>query len=114
MKVRWSSEGFDAVVFRDVVHLPQSRPLSEGAMIQAGSLVIFVTMPPGIETLPEESRRVFRFCLGRTYRVEEIDRWGLVILDVSADIDHLFGGFMNEIHVEPEFLREVSWPTSRS
>ncbi len=79
-------------------------------MIQAGSLVTFVTMPPGTETLPEESLRVFRFCLGRTYRVEEIDRWGLVVLDVSADIDHHFGGFMNDIHVEPEFLCEVSSP----
>ena len=77
-------------------------------MIQAGSLVTFVTMPPGIETFPEESLRVFRFCLGRTYRVEEIDREGLAVLDVSADIDHRFGGFMNDIHVEPEYLLEVS------
>lgn len=80
-------------------------------MIRAGSLVTLVTLPPGTETLPEESRRVFRFCLGRTYRVEEIDRWGLAVLDVSADIDHRFGGFMNDIHVEPEFLREVAAPT---
>lgn len=77
-------------------------------MIQAGSFVTLTTMPPGVDTLPEETFRVFRFCLGRTYRVEEIDRWGMAVLDVSADIDHRFGGFMNDIHVEPEHLLEIS------
>ena len=81
-------------------------------MLQAGSFVTFTTMPPGVDTLPEESFRVFRFCLGRTYRVEEIDRWGMAVLDVSADIDHRVGGFMNDIHVEPEYLLEVSAPSS--
>jgi hypothetical protein len=35
--------------------------------------------------------------LGRTYRIAEIDERGLFVLDVSADIDHQFGGFMNDI-----------------
>ena len=56
-------------------------------MIQTGSTVRFAKMPEWVATLPEESRRVFEFCFGRTYRIEEIDAQGLFVLDVSADID---------------------------
>ena len=76
-------------------------------MIKPGSKVRFVRMPEWVAELPEESRRVFEFCLGRTYRVEEIDMHGLFVLDVSADIDQRFGGFMNDIRLEPEYLEEV-------
>ena len=64
-------------------------------------------MPRWVATLPEESRRVFEFCYGRTYRIEEIDENGLCVLDVSADVDHQFGGVMNDIRVEAEALEEV-------
>ncbi len=57
--------------------------------------------------LPPESQAVFRHCLGRTYRVEEIDSQGMFVLDVSADIDSLFGGFMNDIRVEAEFFERI-------
>ena len=76
-------------------------------MIRPGSIVRFAIMPDWVADLPEESRRVFEFCFGRTYPVEELDANGLCVLDVSADIDHRFGGFMNEIHLEPKFLQEV-------
>lgn len=76
-------------------------------MIRAGTWVVFETVPAWVVTLPEESQRVFRFCLGRTYRVDEIDKNGRMILDVSGDIDHRFGGFMNDIRLEPQNLREV-------
>lgn len=76
-------------------------------MIRAGTWVVFETMPAWVVTLPKESQRVFRFCLGRTYRVEEVDEKGVMILDVSGDIDHRFGGFMNDIRLEPQYLREV-------
>jgi hypothetical protein len=56
---------------------------------------------------PDESRQVFEFCFGRTYRIKEVDGQGLFVLDVSADIDHRFGGFMNDIRLEAEFLEEV-------
>lgn len=46
------------------------------------------------------------FVLG-TYRIEEIDSRGLFVLDVSADIDDRFGGRMNDIRLEAEFLEEV-------
>lgn len=73
-------------------------------MIKAGDTVIFKVLPPWVDGLPEESRRVFQFCLGRSYRVAEIDSQGLFVLDVSKDIDHRFGGFMNDIRLEEEYL----------
>jgi hypothetical protein len=77
-------------------------------MIQPGSTVRFAKMPEWVATLPEESRRVFEFCLGRRYRVEEIDGQGLFVLNLSADIDERFGGFMNDLRLEAEFLEEVA------
>lgn len=76
-------------------------------MIKPGSKVRFVRMPGWVAELPAESRRVFEFCFGRTYRVEEIDARGLCVLDVSADIDQRFGGFGNDIRLELEYLDEV-------
>lgn len=77
-------------------------------MIQPGSTVRFARMPEWVAQLPEESRRIFEFCLGRTYRIEEIDRHGLCVLDVSPDIDKRFGGFMNDLRLEAVFLEEVA------
>ena len=77
-------------------------------MIQPGSTVRFAKMPDWVANLPAESRRVFEFCFGRTYRIEEIDEHGLFVLDVRADIDDRFGGIMNDIRLEAEFLEEVA------
>lgn len=76
-------------------------------MIQAGRKVRFVKMPEWVATLPEEGRRVFEYCFGRTYRIEEIDSNGLFVLDVSADIDKHFGGFHSDVRLEAEFLEEA-------
>lgn len=76
-------------------------------MIRRGSTVRFAKMPEWVAELPDESRRVFEFCLGRTYRVKEIDHQGLFVLDVSSDIDERFGGFLNDIRLEEEFLEEL-------
>ena len=65
-------------------------------------------MPEWVGQLPYESRRIFEFCLGRSYLVDDVDRDGLFVLDVSADIDHHFGGFMNDIRLEAEFLEEIT------
>ena len=75
-------------------------------MIKVGSTVKFAKMPEWVARLPEESRRVFEFCLGRRYRVVEIDEHGHFVLDVSADVDHRFGGFANDLRLEAEFLEE--------
>ncbi|MGB3292076.1 MAG: hypothetical protein WBB01_03670 [Phormidesmis sp.] len=69
-------------------------------------------MPDWVANLPDESRRVFESCFGRTYRIEEIDVQGLFVLDVSADADEQFGGFMNDIRLEAEFLDELHEPRS--
>lgn len=65
-------------------------------------------MPEWVAELPHESRRVFEFCLERTCRIKEIDSQGLFVLDVSSDIDERFGGFLNDIRLEAEFLEEVA------
>lgn len=84
-------------------------------MINPGRMVTFARMPEWVAQLPPESRRIFQFCLGRTYRVAEIDKQGLFVLDVSADIDHRFGGFLNDLRLEAEFLDEVTQgPDSKS
>jgi hypothetical protein len=85
------------------VLIPQSR----FTMIQAGSRVRFSKVPEWVASLPEESRRVFEFCLGRVYVVEEVDEQGLFVLDVSGDVDQRFGGCRNDIRVEVEFLDEL-------
>jgi hypothetical protein len=77
-------------------------------MIQLGSTVRFARMPDWVAQLPGESRRVFEFCLGRTYCIKEIDSRGLFVLDVSVDIDQRLGGFLNDIWLEAEFLEEVA------
>jgi hypothetical protein len=76
-------------------------------VIGPGSTVRFARMPEWVAELPEESQRVFRFCLRSTYRVVEIDESGLFVLDVSKDIDRRFGGSFNDIRLEAEFLEEL-------
>ncbi len=77
-------------------------------MIAKGSRVKLAEMPPWVAQLPDESQGVFRFCLGRIYRVDEVDEHGLFVLDVSHDVDREFGGYLNDIRVEVEYLEEVS------
>lgn len=76
-------------------------------MIQIGSKVRLERMPGWVGSLPEESRRVFEFCLGRVYLVEGVDGQGLFVLDVSGDMDRRLGGFGNDIRLEAEFLDEL-------
>ena len=76
-------------------------------MMKPNSIVRFARMPTWVVELPEETRRVFEHCLGRTYRIEQIDQNGLFVLNVSCDSDERFGGFHHDIRLEPEFLEEV-------
>jgi hypothetical protein len=76
-------------------------------MIKVGDTVKFKALPPWVDGLPDESRRVFKFCVGRFYQISEIDAKGLFVLDVSKDIDQRFGGFMNDIRLEEEYLEET-------
>jgi len=54
--------------------------------------------------LPEESQTVFRFCVGRTFLIEEVDPNGLLVLDVSREVDERFGGTHNDIRVEATWV----------
>ena len=76
-------------------------------MIEVGEWVLLKILPPDIDTLPPASQAIFNYCLGRRYRVVEIDTQGLFVLDVSGDIDSLFGGYLNDIRVEEECLEVV-------
>ncbi|MCB1079931.1 MAG: hypothetical protein KDM64_19080 [Verrucomicrobiae bacterium] len=82
-------------------------------MISVGTVVRFVRLPDWVSQLPEESERVFRFCLNRDYRVSEIDSNGLLVLDVSQDIDHRFGGFQNDLRLEEKFVEPVATADGR-
>ena len=73
-------------------------------MPQSGQKVRLVAVPAWAVNLPEESQRVFEFCCGRVFPVAEIDQNGLLVLDVSELVDERFGGFMNDIRVEPDFV----------
>lgn len=73
-------------------------------MIQAGNRVRFVKMPDWVAELPEESRRIFEFCLGRIYLVKEVEERGLCVIDVSPEVDERFGGFMNDLRLEEDCL----------
>lgn len=48
-----------------------------------------------------------RFVPPQASRLEEIDSDGLLVLDVS-EVDVLFGGFMNDIRVEPRYVMGVT------
>jgi hypothetical protein len=76
--------------------------------LRPGDLVKFETLPGWVDQLPDESRRVFNYCLGRIYPISEIDQNGLLVLDVSKDVDERFGSFMNDIRLEPEFVTKVN------
>jgi hypothetical protein len=73
-------------------------------MPKPGDRVLLVTLPEWVDKLPPESQAVFRFCVGRIYRVSEISPEGEIVLDVSTDVDARFGGVMNDIRVEPEYV----------
>lgn len=52
-------------------------------MGMVGRSVRFARMPGWVSELPEPSREIFRSCLGRSYRVAEIDANGLWVLEVG-------------------------------
>ncbi len=75
-------------------------------MIKPGDIVEFAKMPGWVAEMPEETQRVFGACLGKCFRVAELDRNGVCILDVSELIDPIFRGTGNDIRLEPEFLKK--------
>lgn len=68
---------------------------------QVGQNVRLVSLPNWLAQLPEESREVFRACLGGTFPVEEIEADGVLVLNVSRVAVPLFGGHRHVIMVDP-------------
>jgi hypothetical protein len=81
--------------------------------ITIGSWVRLTTLPPWTERMPEESQRVIRHCVGRVFRVDEITPEGLLVLDVSAEVDPVFGGTGNDLRVETDLVTIEREPSSR-
>jgi hypothetical protein len=71
---------------------------------RAGDWVKFAKLPPWVDRLPPESQAVFKFCLGRTFCIDEIESNGLLVLDVRSQVDQRFGGFMNDIRLEATWV----------
>jgi hypothetical protein len=72
--------------------------------IKVGDKVTLLVLPPWISKLSHESQAIFKYCVGRTFRVIDIDQNGHLVLDVKDEVDKIFGGYMNDIRVEKEFV----------
>lgn len=83
--------------------------------IRAGTWVQLKAIPPDVAAADERTRAIYDYCLGQVYPVQEtvrVRRSDIVlhVLDISVDIDHRFGGFMNDIRVEDAYLEVVPAP----
>ena len=56
-------------------------------MVQVGDRVRLKALPSWVNQLPSESQDVFRLCVGKTFRVREIDEHGHVELWVRRGAD---------------------------
>jgi hypothetical protein len=72
--------------------------------IKVSDQVTLSVLPPWVNKLSDESQAIFKYCVGRTFRVIEIDQNGHLVLDVKNEIDKIFGGYMNDIRVEKEYV----------
>jgi hypothetical protein len=79
-----------------------------GRPITVGDWVRLVTIPPDVATAPEETQAVFAAALGRTFRVEAFNEYGLAELDLTRKVARL-----NTIWVEPPYLRRTRRPARR-
>jgi len=77
--------------------------------MKVGDCVTVHSLPDWVSTSPQESRQVFEYCLGRTYLISSIED-DLYVLDVSVDIDEIFGGLYNDIRLEAEYLTLATCP----
>lgn len=70
-----------------------------------GDFVVLVKAPEGVERLPAETQQAFKLCLNKSYRITEITDDGLLVLDVSRDVDPVIGGKYNDLRVEADCVR---------
>lgn len=77
-----------------------------------GALVQVDTLPPDLETFPEESKAAFRAALGKSFVVRGYGPYGHLELELGREIDAILGGFMNTIWIEPEYVHEIAGDAS--
>ncbi len=74
-------------------------------VISVGAVVKVIGIP-GLDSMPEETRSVFKAALGREFRVAGHGRYGHLELELGPGLDAQFGG-MNTIWIEPELVEVV-------
>lgn len=75
---------------------------------KVGDKVVLVTVPKGIDGMPLETKRAFELCLNRAYDISDITEEGLIVLDVSKDVDPILGGRFNDLRVEEYCVRRAA------
>lgn len=71
--------------------------------MRAGSIVRVIALPPGIRSMPSETRRAFRAIIGHRFKVRRIHPEAKVLEpDVSRVVDPLSGSLGNSVWIEPE------------
>ena len=70
-----------------------------GKKINPGDWVRLVEVPPDVANAPEETQIVFAKALGKTFRIEGFNRYGLAEFDLTKKVAKY-----DSIWVEPHFL----------
>lgn len=85
----------------------RSRPrtIMRNSKFKTGAWVTLAIVPEWVTEMPIETRRVFQVCHERSYEIINITPEGLLVLDVSRDVDTLIGGKHNDLRVERRYVR---------
>lgn len=70
-----------------------------GRKISVGDWVRLVEIPPDIANAPEETQIVFEKSLGKTFKIENFNEYGLAEFDLTKKVAKY-----DSIWVEPHFL----------
>jgi hypothetical protein len=71
-------------------------------MIQKGTKVTILRMPSDLEKMPRETRNLFAACVGKTFPVAGLGRYGLLEIQVSKEITGAFTGRTDTVWIEAE------------
>ncbi|HKC73652.1 MAG TPA: hypothetical protein VKF37_05555 [Chloroflexota bacterium] len=77
-------------------------------MVQVGDHVRLKVLPSWVGQLPPESQDVFRLCVGKTFRVREINEHGHVELWVHDGVDEPRIAAADIILIDPEDVDVVT------
>ncbi len=80
----------------------------EADIPKVGDRVRITAIPPDVpQYMPEETREVFRRCLGKVFTVRDIDQHGRLELWVKNGRDRKRIGRADIIWIEPEYAEVV-------